>query len=926
MKQAKKKLIEVALPLDAINDASAYDKMPGIGPHPKGVHKWWAPLPLPCARAVLFASVIDDPDDEEQRESLLAILRTLVSKTALDDDRFFQRIRKMIDESCDGNLPTLVDPFAGSGAIPLEGQRLGLNAAASDLNPVAVLMNKALLEIPSRFRGRAAVNPEAQAKLGATSGWVGPSGLVQDIRYYGNWIRNEAINLIGNLYPRVSLPKEHGGGEADVIAWIWSRTVKCPNPACGAQMPLVRSFWLAQKQGRKAWIEPQVNPAEKTFDFVVRTDDGTPPSGTKQQKKSACLICGTNNISDAQLREQSLMHGIGSRLMAVVAHGPRGRIYLSPPASLSETASANADWLDQPLPKNARWFSPPLYGLTTYKDLFTDRQLVALGTLGDLVLEARDHVLKDAVAAGYDDDGQSLHSGGSGASAYSDAVATYLAMVLDRCADFNNSLCRWKPSGEQTIQLFARQAIPMVWDYTEPNILGTRAVCWYTAVDILADALSAGWTHSTSVGIAEQLDATAALERTPTSLISTDPPYYDNIGYSDLSDFFYVWLRHTIKDIYPDLFSTILTPKAEELIATPYRFNGDKQAAKDHFEKGLSAVFANARKVMDPRFPMTVYYAFKQSESESEEPERVATVGRITLTTGWETLLEALMRAGFQITATWPIRASGNWRITSMGTNALATYIVLACRPRDPGAPLATRREFQTELRQELPGALRPLQQSCIAPVDLAQAAIGPGMAVFSRYSRVIEAGSSAMSVRTALGIINQVLDEVLAEHESDYDFATRWAVAWFDEFGFKEGPFGRAEQLSKAKNTAVDGMERDGIILSDAGKVRLLTPSELDSNWDPSTDPRLTLWEVTHHLVHALDVDGETGAAEILRKLGSSFGEQAKDLAYRLYVVCDKKKWNEEALGYNALVVAWPEISRLAGAQPESTAQRLDI
>jgi putative DNA methylase len=924
-----KKLIEVALPLDAINDASAYDKMPGIGPHPKGLHKWWAPLPLPCARAILFASIIDDPASEKERESMFSVIRSLVQKKASEDEDALKQARRMITEACGRSIPTLVDPFSGSGAIPLEAQRLGLDVAASDLNPVAVLINKALLEIPLRFQAQPPVNPESQNRLGSESGWKGPVGLAEDIRYYGKWMREEAQTRIGHYYPKVKLPPEHGGREAEVIAWIWTRTVRCPNPACGAEMPLASTFWLSKKKGRKSWVEPKVDSDRKTVTYEVKTGDGAAPDPPKTGRgaKFRCIVCH-EAVEDQYIKDEGSAGRMGARLMAIVADGDRNRIYLPPNETHErvETQAQPDSALDGELPHDPRniWCVP--YGITRFSNLFTSRQLTALTTFGDLLLDVRDQVLKDAVAAGLPDDGQPLHSGGRAATAYADSIATYLAMALNRTAHFNNSLCTWLPSGEQTKHLFTRQAIPMAWDFSEANILGERAVCWKTAADITADSLLSAATNSQLEGIATQLDARSAFANRESILVSTDPPYYDNIGYGNLSDFFYVWLRRSLKDVFPDLFSTLLTPKSQELVATPYRFKGDKVAAKQHFEEGLAAVFSEARRTMDPRFPMTVYYAFKQSESESLDPEGVATVGRITLTTGWETLLEALLRAGFQITATWPIRASQNWRMTSMGTNALATYIVLACRPRADDAPLATRKEFHSQLREELPEALKPLQQGSIAPVDLAQAAIGPGMAVFSRYSRVIEADGSSMKVRLALGIINQVLDEALAEHESDYDAATRWAVAWFDEFGFKDGPFGRAEQLSKAKNTAVDGMERDGILRSHAGKVRLLRRDELDPSWDPTTDKRLTLWEVTHHLVRSLDEAGESGASRILRKVGSSLGETAKDLAYRLYTICEKRKWADDALGYNALVVAWPEIAKLAGTQAEPEAQRLDI
>jgi putative DNA methylase len=383
-------------------------------------------------------------------------------------------------------------------------------------------------------------------------------------------------------------------------------------------------------------------------------------------------------------------------------------------------------------------------------------------------------------------------------------------------------------------------------------------------------------------------------------LISTDPPYYDNIGYADLSDFFYVWLRRSLHAIHPDLFRTVLTPKTEELIATPYRFGGDKRKAESHFETGLGRAFGRLREVTGQDLPVTIYYAFKQAESDGEADGTVAS-------TGWETMLEGLLSAGFTIDGTWPMRSE---------LNALASSIVLVCRPRSTNAGITDRRGFLAALRSELPDAVRTLQHGNIAPVDLAQAAIGPGMAVFSRYAKVVEPDGSPMAVRTALGVINTVLADVLTEQEDEFDNDTRWAVIWFEQNRHADGRFGDAEVLSKAKNTGVNALRAAGILVDGAGKVRLKKRDELDDSWDPTSDKRLTVWEVTQHLIRALDEGGEPAAADLVRKVGG-LADTARDLAYRLYAVCERKKWAEEALGYNALVTAWPEITRLAASTP---------
>lgn len=464
------------------------------------------------------------------------------------------------------------------------------------------------------------------------------------------------------------------------------------------------------------------------------------------------------------------------------------------------------------------------------------------------------------------------------------------------------------------MHLFTRQALPMVWDFAEANVLGAKAICWHNAVDITAEALEVLNTGTSVTGSAKQADAAAELNEHETILVSTDPPYYNNIGYATLSDFFYLWLRRTIGDLHRDVCSTLLVPKDPELTASPGRFGGDAARAKEHFESGFRRAFAALHKRMDLRFPLTVYYAFKQNDEEGDTSIEVADEGNIDHTTGWETLLEALISSGFQITATWPVRASQKWRMVAMDTNALASYIVLACRPRQASAQTVGRREFLAELKRELPAALKHLQQGNIAPVDLAQAAIGPGMAVFSRYAKVLETDGSPMSVRTALSLINQSLDEVLAEQEGEFDSDTRWALAWFDQNGFNEGPYGVAETLCTAKNTSVSGMVDAGFLAAKSGKVRLLRRDELPANWDPVKDKRLTIWECTHQLIRALDA-GEGKAADLLKKVGSH-AEAARDLSYRLYSICERRKWAQDALGYNALVLAWGDVRRLAGEQ----------
>lgn len=911
----RKKLIEVALPLEAINRESAREKSIRHG-HPSTLHNWWARRPLAACRAVLFATLIDDPSShpeifpteqaqEEERQRLFRLIEELVRWENISNEAVLSQAREEIRESTGGNPPPLLDPFCGGGSIPLEGQRLGLDVHASDLNPVAVLITKALVEIPPRFTSQLPVNPESKNGLDRTRVRRGAEGLAEDVRYYGKWMRQQAVQLIGHFYPPVKLSPRDRGREATAIAWIWARTIRCPNPACGGQMPLARSFSLSTKKGNPAWIQPIVDKVHKCVNFKVVHNSETPPSGTKQRRKSRCLICGTNNITDAVLREQSTKYGIRHQLMAVIAEGERAAVYAGPECVQDiDIQKPNAEWLNQTLPDNARWFSPPLYGLSTYGDLFTPRQLVALTTFANLIEGARKQVELDAAAAGMPSDDKPLAEGGLGVRAYAEAVATYLAFAVDRSANYWSSLTPW--GGGFIVQTFGRQALPMVWDFAEGNPFSDSTGNWNGAIDWITGCLAVS-VPAIGRATVKQLDATAAINGTARPLIFTDPPYYDNIGYADLSDFFYVWMRRTLGRIYPQIFSTVLTPKEQELIASPSRHGGDKTRAEKFFEEGLGKAFDRIRCNQHPDYPLALYYAFKQAESDDNDEE----AGETFASTGWETMLEGLINSQFGISGTWPLRTERDQGLKT-GTNVLATSIVLVCRTRPTDAPLATRREFLSALRRDLPEALRNLKQGNIAPVDLAQASIGPGMAVFSNYSKVLESDGTPMSVRTALALINQMLDEVLAEQETEFDPDTRWALAWFEQWGMDEGIYGTAETLSKAKNTSVRGLVDAGIIKSGAGKVRLVKRSELHPDWDPAKDRRLTIWEITQHLIRALEQQGESGAASLLRKLGG-LGDVARDLAYRLFNLCERKKWAQEALAFNSLVVAWPEIIRLA-------------
>jgi putative DNA methylase len=980
----RKKLIEVALPLEAINVESAREKSIRHG-HPSTLHLWWARRPLAACRAVLWASLVDDPSSwpekfptEEAQNRERQRLFDILGRIELEKDKkgnTKQVVRGLVswDEINQPNsavlleaqreiarclawergeepatkpdairdyiakyAPPAYDPFCGGGSIPLEAQRLGLQAHGSDLNPVAVLITKALIEIPPKFKDKPPVNPDSRQKQKISS-WEGAQGLAADVRYYGQWMRDEAFKRIGYLYPMVET-NHKGTKDTKVIAWLWARTVKCPNPACGCQMPLVRSFQLSTKKGKEAWVEPFVGDfnhkgTEGDFNhkgtkdtkgddfgvsvvppkirFEVKTGKGTAPDGTVNRKGAVCIACNTPVPFD-HIRREGKAGRMDAQLMAIVAEGQGGRVYLSPDEEQVRIAnSAQPEWKpDSNLPEQALGFRVQGYGMTKHADLFTPRQLVALTTFSDLVSEAREKIKADAVAAGIPDDDLPLNDGGIGATAYADAVATYLAFGVSKCADKWSDLTTWDKSRDAVSHLFTRQAIPMIWDFCEGNPFCDSSGNFNQSIDWICRAIE-NW-HCLAEGQVIQLDATKNYKNDSIAkLISSDPPYYDAIPYADLSDFFYVWLRRSIGSIYPEIFNTLLVPKAQEMVADHFR-HGSKEKAKQFFEDSLIQVFKRVNQINDKDYPVTIYYALKQTETDDEQN---------VSSTGWETILEGLMQANFSIDGTWPLRTELSNRMRGQDSNALASSIVLVCRPRPADAPKASRRQFLNELKRDLPQALKLLQQGNIAPVDLAQASIGPGMAIYSKYTAILESNGTSMGVRTALQLINQILDEFLTEQEGEFDSDTRWALTWFEQYQFNEALYGDAETLSKAKNTSIQGMVEAGILEAKAGKVRLLKREDLKTDWKPEKDERTPVWEITQHLIHTLDKNGETGAAELLAKLGNK-ADLAKELAYRLYSLCDRKGWTQEAIAYNSLVTSWPEITRLANEYKPSPEQ----
>jgi putative DNA methylase len=902
---ARKKLIEVSLPLDAINRESAREKTIRHG-HPSTFHLWWARRPLATCRAVLFASLVDDPSShpdqfpseesqQAERKRLFGIIERMVRWEAIDDATVLSEAQVAISQSCGDVVPTVLDPFCGGGSIPLEAERLGLEVFASDLNPVAVLITRALVEIPPRFAGVPPVHPGGDDLL--LKSWIGAQGLAEDIRYYGRWMREQAAQQIGYMYPDVALRGDLGG-RRPAIAWLWVRTITCPNPACGTRMPLLGSLALSRRRGREAWLQPLPNRERKVVNFAVRSGSGCPPEGSVGRSGAQCLACGTA-VPLAIVRSEALAGRLQSQLVCSVMSGDRRRVYLD---ADEEQMTAARDvpapsWRpESDVPLISGIFNTPIYGIDKHWKLFTDRQLVTMSVFCDLVSGAREQMLADGAA-----------------EPYANAVATYLGLCIGRLANRSSSQCYWDPGGEGVMQVFARQALPMVWAYAEANPFSDSTGNFLGQVEYLAEALER--VPARGAATVRQLDAAAPGAWVDLKVVvCTDPPYYNNVPYADLSDFFYVWLRHCLGHLYPELFSTLLVPKAQELIADPTRNSGSKEKAAEFFESGLRRAFENMFTVHDDAYPLTIFYAFKQAEDAGD--------GSGHASTGWETMLQGLLDAGAVITGTWPVRTEQPGGLREVGRAALASSIVLVCRPRPASAALGTRREFTTALKAQLPDALHRLQEGNIAPVDLAQAAIGPGMAIFSRFARVVEADGSPMTVRTALGLINQVLGEILAQQEGDFDPETRWAIAWFEECGMDTGPFGKAETLSKAKDTAVNGLVQAGIVYARGNNVRLLSRSELPEAWDPVADQRLTVWEVTQHLIRCLDSGGEAKAADLLRRVGY-LGDAARELAYRLYAICERKKWAREALAYNGLIVAWPAIARAGRLQADGYLQQ---
>jgi putative DNA methylase len=957
--KSPRKLIEVALPLDAINEEAALRKRKAPGGYPTALHKWWAQRPPAAARAIIFAQLVNDPGYQQgygfrygvnkleaakKRQELFKIIEDLVLWENTNNEAVLERARVEIRQSwrevCALNkdhpqaaelfnpekLPAYYDPFGGSGGMPLEAQRLGTLSCSSDLNPVAVLLNKAMIEIPPKFTGQPPVRPGEQKKgrqgelAELEREWPGATGLAEDVRYYGAWMRAKAEKRIGHLYPPVEITAELAherpdlkplvGQSLTVIAWLWARTVKSPNPAFAhCDVPIASTFILSSKGGREVYVEPLVSG--ETYSFVVR--QGTPPSGAKRGTKAggnnfSCIFSGAP-IPYSYIDDEANGGRMGQRLMAVVALGKGCRIYLSPSEQMEASANCSiAPWKPD-LPCRGTFASNAqgrVYGFKGFADYFTRRQLLAAVTFSDLLNEVRVQVLQDATSRRPKSSPAKLEGGGDGAQAYSEAVCVYLALAVNRVIDYGCSLSTWRPKDNAMRSGLAMQAISMSWDFAEGSPFGDSSSAFTKCVDVVARVIETSLApRALASGLSFQHNACDPIPDIGPFFVSTDPPYYNNISYSDLSDFYYLWLRRALGTSYPSLFSTIATPKTEELIASPYR-HGNSEAAELFFLSGMTRAMSNLEAGVHPAIPVTIYYAFKQADTGDFG----------TASTGWETFLAAVLASGFTLTGTWPVRTEGDNRQVGVESNALASSIVLVCRRRAADAPTTSRREFIRELNIVLPDALDEMtkgaggEHSPVAPVDLSQAIIGPGMAVFSKYAAVLEANGEPMSVRTALQLINRFLAE------DDFDADTQWCLRWFEQHGWAEGVFGEADVLARSKSISVGGLAEAGVVLSGGGKVGLRKWSDYPANWDPKTDARNPIWETLHQLIRALKRDGESTAGKLLAVVEAQ-GEATRQLAYRLYTLCERQGWAEDARAYNELITSWTGIESAAGQVP---------
>jgi putative DNA methylase len=903
----KKKLIEVALPLASISDAGSREQSIKRG-KPTQLHKWFAARPMMTCRAVIWCSMVDDPSSrpeefptkelqDEERERLFELLREMIEWENLNNEEVLIRAYKEIEKSFPNGVPCLLDPFGGGATIPLEAQCLGLEARTGDLNPIPVLMQRAMLEIPQAFINRTAINPDSRSLSGVNRGL---SNLAEDFDYYGSLIRETLGKKFRGIYPSVL---SEDNEEKSVIAWIWARAVRSPDPSFSGTVPLVTSWVLSEKNGLTTWVKPVCNFETGQIDYQIVVG-GSPLDGTIKRGVGTCVATGAA-IPAEYIKHEAQQGRLTEHLIAVVADGNPGRIYLE----ASDEQNKALELIDTPawkpsapMSSHPQYMAPPRYGLDDWWKLFTPRQLFSSVALADAVKESWVTIESDALRAGFDASGTRLRDGGRGAAAYADAIVTYLSFATHRVLDWNNSLCGWDDKNTVNQQLFRRQAISMSWDFCEINPFEFGAGSLGASIKTLRTAIESLPQHPRPIAAVAQRDAAARVAEFDGAVVSTDPPYYDVVPYADLSDFFYVWARYQLKDIWPDELATLSSPKAEELVADSKR-HGSKEAAKTFFEDGMTVFMKSVAEHQTNEAPATIFYAYKATERSNDG---------LGVSSGWDTFLQAIVNAGLVITATWPVRTENKTRLRAMNSNALATSVVLACRKRDPEAPIGTRGELIAALKSELPEAVKLLMAQEIPAVDISQSVMGLGMRVFSRYSKILESDGNAMSVRAALSLIDESLTSLQYGENADLDSYTRFAVEWYKDHGFTRGRYEDAETLANGKNVSVEGVVQAGFFSMGQGHAQLIPRNSLDDRWDPTTDSRLTVWETTQYLISAL-LESELRAAQLLRRIGGGLGEQSRQLAYLLYQIANQNRWSEEAGAYNMLVTAWSEMERLS-------------
>ena len=927
----RRKLIEVDLPLDVINAESAREKSIRHG-HPSTLHLWWARRPLAACRAVIFASLVDDPADcpEEfpdldaqraERQRLHDLIQRLVKWENGNDAPLLAAARYEIARSIargrgdtapadpaavleylNREAKPIYDPFCGGGSIPLEAQRLGLRAIGSDLNPVAVLITKALIELPPKFANRPPVNPDADP-MGLTVGrgrnaqqipWRGAAGLADDVRYYGRKMREWAYQRIGHLYPQAPLP---GGAAATVIAWLWARTVPCPNPACGVAMPLMTTFQASKKRGNEHWIWPDVDRQAKTVSFTVHhrkpPQNVLPLERTVTRDGAVCLACH-GAVTLAYVRQQARDGKMGEVMTCIVAEGDRKRIFLSTTPEIKKIVSrASPPWKpQQSMPTTAYKVSGRAYGITHWHQLFTERQLTALTAFSDLLADAKTLMTNDGADA-----------------EYAGAVSTYLALAVGRTADSSSKFSTWQSVGDKVAHAFTRQAIPMIWDFAEANPFSSSSQNWLGQIEWISKVLDY-LPRSVNDGVSHQADAANTIHANNGPVIVTDPPYYDNVSFAELSDFFYIWLRPLLREIYPDLFSGIMVPIQEEMIAAP-RFDN----AEERFESLLGQALHLIREKCSPDFPSSIFYAYKQQEQERDG----------VTSTGWETMLTALVNAGFQIVGTWPMRTERSGRLNAQAANTLASSVILVCRPRPAGAPVANRGEFIAALGREMPAKLDQLtREAHIAPVDLRQAAIGMGMAVYSRYGGVATLSGEPVTVRQALMAINDAVDAYLRQQAGELDSESRFCLDWLQTHPKGQGDYGTALNLALAYNLSIDDRlaQTHRLLQARQGTVSLygLDDYHTDRAYPPAGE-EITAWECCLRMAWQMQIGddrgGVAGCVPAARRAAGRL-DSVERLARILYDHHNSRHESQLAVAFNNVVTAWPEITRET-ARPES-------